>query len=235
MGGSFDRRPGSKYAGLAFFAIGVACFVLAGLLVYSFSGKIVSGPSETVAGPAPTIDRAGGRKEGPAPAIDGAGPGGGAEPTQGAPWVLYITGEVRSPGVYSLPSGSRVFQLVEAAGGLGPQADPVQVNLASPLADGVHVHVPSLRADSPVSPSVAGGSSGSPPASISFIKDARVNVNTASAAELETIPGVGPVTARAIIDRRETRGPFRSVEDLLDVKGIGPKKLEAMRESVTVR
>lgn len=231
MGGSFDRRPG-KYAGLAFFAIGVACFVLAGLLVYSFSGKIVSGPSETVAGPAPTIDRAGGKKEAPVSAIDGAGREGGREPTEGAPWVLYITGEVRSPGVYSLPPGSRVFQLVEAAGGLGPQADPVQVNLASPLADGVHVHVPSLRADSPVPPPVAGGS---PPTSTSFVKDARVNVNTASAAELETIPGVGPVTARAIIDRRETRGPFRSVEDLLDVKGIGPKKLEAMRESVSVR
>ncbi|MDI9370297.1 MAG: ComEA family DNA-binding protein [Synergistaceae bacterium] len=228
-----------RNAGLGFFAIGVACFLLAGLLVYKFSGRFVDTPSGAVAGPAHTFrDRSDVRQD-TAPADPAAGGGARTEPREESHWVLYITGEVRNPGVYNLPPGSRVFQLVEAAGGIGPQADPVRINMASPLADGMHIHVPSIRPGGGIMDIPEGSAhslmSLAPSMSPSGGHGAMVNVNSASAAELQTLPGIGPVTARAIIEHRERVGPFRSLESLMDVSGIGPKKLEAIRGMVVVQ
>lgn len=244
------NAKGNRYAGLAFFAVGVGCFVLAGFLVYLFSGKFVNTPSGMRAGPALSL-----ATQPPSPAPE---PASAPSPERRAPvepkeWVLYITGEVTSPGVYRLPPESRVYQLVEAAGGLTPKADPVQINMASPLGDGMHVHVPALRPVAPVMEVAPGGGVPSPvqPSSLvafpasspsavlrsapAFSSGGRVNVNTASAAELEMLPGVGPAIASAIIEYRAARGRFASVEDLLRVKGIGAKKLEAMRNFVAVQ
>ncbi|MFA7620206.1 MAG: ComEA family DNA-binding protein [Aminobacteriaceae bacterium] len=238
-GGIKDKL--NRYAGFGFFAIGVACFLLAGLLVYMFSGRFVNTPSGSVAGPALTLNSRQSEQKTPAsPIVDSAGGEALAERQEERTWVLYITGEVRSPGVYNLPSGSRVFHLVEAAGGMGPQADPVRINMASPLADGVHVHVPSIRSDGQGAdiPYVPQSSVITLPPGISHSstgQGVRINVNSASASELEALPGVGPATARAIIEHRERVGPFRTVEALMDVKGIGPKKLEGMRKMVAVQ
>lgn len=159
-------------------------------------------------------------------------------PVEKKEWVLYITGSVVSPGVYSLPPDSRVHQLVEAAGGLSPGADPVGVNLAAPLSDGVHIHVPAAPKD--------GEGRNVPPADSLSRESFRppqgnpglhgvVRVNSASLEELQRLPGVGPATARAILECRARTGRFNSLRDLLAVKGIGPKKLNALRDYVDLQ
>ncbi|MDR2137547.1 MAG: ComEA family DNA-binding protein [Synergistaceae bacterium] len=171
-------------------------------------------------------------------------------PLQENMWVLYITGKVRRPGVYKLPAGSRLFQLVEAAGGLEGSADPVAVNMASSLEDGLHVHIPARQAPTP------GERTASVPANSGFQNTAQpsarqarsasqnkqnktktsgpVNVNRASEEELISLKGIGPALARNIVVHRQKNGPFRTVDDLLQVKGIGEKKLEGLRGDVTV-
>ncbi|MCF4150825.1 ComEA family DNA-binding protein [Dethiosulfovibrio sp. F2B] len=213
--------------------LGLVCFGGAGLMIRSFSGRW-EGMSEPTskAGPALSVKEAPRVEDDPAPR---KGP---------EIWVVYVTGAVESPGVYHLPSGSRVYHLVESAGGMTSGADDVAVNLAAPLADGAHVHVP-LRSKAVRAPidtgrsgssssvtalSYAGTSSGSASA-----RSGAVNLNSASLEELQTLPGIGPKTAAAILSYREKIGPFRSVDELTKVKGIGPKKLETVRALVTVR
>lgn len=143
--------------------------------------------------------------------------------------VVHVAGAVVSPGVFELPPGSRVGEAIAAAGGAAPTADPNALNLAAPLADGDRVAVPVAGETAPgaaVDGGVSNGS-GEEPAG-------PVNVNTASVAALEELPGVGPATAQAIVAHRETNGPFASIDDLEGVRGIGPAKLEALRSSVTV-
>lgn len=124
--------------------------------------------------------------------------------------VVHVHGEVRVPGTYSLPWGARVADLIELAGGLSEDADPGLVQPAALLTDGRSVVVPSRRAPDG--------------------ERARVDLNTASAQLLTTLPGVGPVTAQRILEGR----PYHSVDDLLRVPGIGPARLEALRPRVTL-
>lgn len=213
--------------------LGLVCFGGAGLMIRSFSGRW-EGMSEPTskAGPALSVKEAPRVEDEPAP--------------RKAPesWVVYVTGAVESPGVYHLPSGSRVYHLVESAGGMTSGADDVSVNLAAPLVDGAHVHVP-LRSKAVRAP-IDTGRSGSPSSvtALSYAgsstgsastRSGAVNLNSASSEELQTLPGIGPKTAAAILSYREKIGPFRSVDELTKVKGIGPKKLETVRTLVTVR
>jgi competence protein ComEA len=158
-----------------------------------------------------------------------------AEPAVEQFWVVYVTGAVKNPGVYRIPLGSRVYQALDAAGGFRPDADKEAVNLAAMLGDGIHVHFPAkgeaLREQAPQrQPSAGAASSGAS----NTRSQAAVNINTASSQELESLPGIGPKTAQAIIDYREENGGFKRVEDLLLVKGIGPKKYDALKAAVTV-
>jgi competence protein ComEA len=137
--------------------------------------------------------------------------------------VVHVAGEVITPGVYELPAGSRLIDAIEAAGGSTSRADTDAINLAMPVSDAQQVLVPRKGARRS-SPQGGGGNAAA--------TDSRVNLNTASATELETLPGVGPQTAQAIITHRNERGPFLSVDELLDVPGIGPAKLAALRERV---
>jgi len=152
-------------------------------------------------------------------------------------WVLYITGAVRRPGVYRLPPDSRLLQLVEAAGGLDTSADPVAINLAAFLQDGLHVHVPARdeepRADAQT---VFRGTSVSPGAVAPGAGTAGrlININSASAEELTVLRGIGPATAGNIVEHRLINGRFYSVDDLLRVTGIGRVRLEQLRNYVTV-
>jgi competence protein ComEA len=121
---------------------------------------------------------------------------------------------------------------VRAAGGAAPSADLGRLNLARLLKDGDQVMVAELGATLPAAdePAIAGGGEAAAPASTA----GPLNVNTASAAELETLPGIGPALAERIVEYRGQHGPFASVEALLDVSGIGPAKLDAIRELVSV-
>jgi competence protein ComEA len=142
--------------------------------------------------------------------------------------VVHVAGAVASPGVQRLPIGSRVIDAVDAAGGALPDADLPRVNLAALLVDGQQVYVPKPGEQPPpaagAGPSAVGGDA---PGSL-------VNLNTATPEQLDTLPGVGPSTAAAIIAHRDQNGPFTSVDQLLDVRGIGEAKLEQLRDLVTV-
>jgi competence protein ComEA len=152
-------------------------------------------------------------------------------PSPPAGVVVDVVGAVMHPGLVTVGAGARVADAVAAAGGGRPDADLDQVNLAQPLTDGVRVLIPVVGQ----APATSGGVS-SAPADASGDGSAPsgpIDLNTATAEQLDTLPGVGPATAKAIIDHRTKNGPFRSVDDLLDVRGIGPAKLDALRDAVT--
>jgi competence protein ComEA len=146
--------------------------------------------------------------------------------------VVHAAGAVRTPGVYRLPAGSRVVDLVDLAGGAADDIDLDRVNLASTLTDGERVFLPHLGASAPVAvgPDGGAGSGGTGAAG----STGPVDLNHATAAQLDALPGVGPTTAAAIVAYRQQKGPFRSVDDLLSVRGIGASKLDAIRDLVTV-
>ena len=139
--------------------------------------------------------------------------------------VVDVVGAVRQPGLYRLSDGSRIADAVARAGGVTPKADLAQVNLAAPLADGEQIVVPRRGALGAVGSSSGGaGSSGAP--------TAPVQLSTATLEQLDTLPGVGPVTAQKIIDYRTKHGAFHSVDELDAVPGIGPKRLAQLHDVV---
>ncbi|HEX2193323.1 MAG TPA: helix-hairpin-helix domain-containing protein, partial [Acidimicrobiales bacterium] len=143
--------------------------------------------------------------------------------------AVHAAGAVARPGLYLVPGGARVADVVASAGGPSAEADLDQVNLATRVADGDRVHVP-RRGEV-----VAGGGSdptggGAPGTS----RPTTVDLNTASAEQLDDLPGIGPALAKAIVDHRARHGRFRTVDGLLDVRGIGPAKLDGLRDLVRV-
>lgn len=159
------------------------------------------------------------------------GPVAGASPAAtagGAPATITVhaAGALNRPGVYAVPNGARVADVLAAAGGALPDADVDQVNLAAKVADAERVYLPK-KGEAPPPEGSGGAGPGGQPA-------APVDLNTATAEQLDTLPGVGPATAQAILQFRTGRGRFRSVDDLLEVRGIGPAKLETLRPLVKV-
>src|SRR5215211_7365691 len=145
-------------------------------------------------------------------------------PAQARQLVVHVVGAVRRPGLYRLREGSRVADAVAKAGGATPKADVALVNLAAPLADGTQIVVPQRVATAAgAAPETAGDASG---------QAGPVHLNTATAEDLDGLPGVGPVTAQKIVDYRQKNGAFSSVDDLDAIPGIGPKRLEQLRELV---
>jgi competence protein ComEA len=138
--------------------------------------------------------------------------------------VVHVAGAVAHPGIYELAGDARVHVAIEAAGGALPEASPGSLNLAAPLTDGERVYVPLVGEVVP--PPAQPGSPSSPPGPL--------DLNRATAEELDDLPGIGPATAAAIVDHRANNGPFASVDDLEAVRGIGPAKLDAIRELVRV-
>ena len=131
--------------------------------------------------------------------------------------VVHVTGAVSQPGLYRLEEGSRVADAVARAGGATASADSAAVNLAAPLADGMQVLIPSR---------VAGAAGAAAPA------PGRVSLNAASVAELDELPGIGPVTAQKIVDYRTAHGGFESVDDLDAIPGIGAVRIDQLRDLV---
>jgi competence protein ComEA len=137
--------------------------------------------------------------------------------------VVQIAGAVVHPDVYQVVDGSRVGDIVARAGGPTADADTAALNLAARVVDGQRVYVPRVGE---IVPAVTSSSPSALPSPL--------DLNAATTDELEKLPGIGPSTAEAIVARRERAGPFRSVDDLLDVRGIGPAKLDAIRGLVRV-
>jgi competence protein ComEA len=159
------------------------------------------------------------------------------EPTPSAEVVVHVSGAVKKSGVYRLAPESRVADAIEQAGGATEHADLDALNLAEPLQDGQKIHVPRKgEVSAPAVASVAPSRSPrSAPQAAAATPQFPINLNTATAEQLEAIPGIGPVLAQRIIEYRQTRGRFQSVDELLEVRGIGPKRLESMRPYVVVK
>ena len=178
----------------------------------------------------------------PGPADPAAtGPPDPADPA-GAPAgriVVHVVGAVVSPGVVVLADGARVADAIAAAGGAASDADTEQLNLARVLSDGEQIRVPRVGEVLPDPAPPPTGAAG-PGARTASGKpgdggaSGTVNINTASASELEKLPGIGPALAQRIVEYRDSHGPFASVDALTDVPGIGKAKLEALREQATV-
>lgn len=161
-----------------------------------------------------------------------------APPTSPATVVVHVAGAVNDPGVYELPSGRRVADALTAAGGATADADADALNLAAPVIDGDRIAVPTVGEQSPDPPVTIGSghshaaSADEPTGDGPAGQSAPVDLNEASVSELESLPGIGPATAAAIVEHRTQNGPFATADDLMDVPGIGPAKLAAVRELV---
>jgi competence protein ComEA len=162
---------------------------------------------------------------------DREGPGRSAASTVApspATIVVDVAGWVIRPGVYELRQGDRVIDAVRMAGGAKPGADLTSINLASLLTDGQQIVVPKRGKGGASMPGIgAGGAPGSGGSPL-------INLNTATLDQLESLPGIGPALAQRIIDYRQEHGPFRSIDELVNVSGIGEKRLADLRSNVSV-
>jgi len=141
------------------------------------------------------------------------------------PVQVYVSGAVTHPDVYELPTESIVKDAIEAAGGATSEADLDRINLALPVADGQHVYVPQRGEESPpISPPTESSSTTSGQA------EGKININTASQSEIETLPGIGPSRAQGIIENR----PYDSIEDIQKVPGIGEVTFQKLKDLITV-
>jgi competence protein ComEA len=140
--------------------------------------------------------------------------------------VVQVAGAVVQPAVYRVADGSRVGDVVARAGGPTADADPSALNLAARVVDGQRVYVPRVG-------EIVTAATSSEPDTLPS-PAAPLDLNSADLDQLEALPGIGPATAQSIVDQRERNGPFQSVDDLLDIRGIGPAKLDAIRDLVRV-
>lgn len=151
-------------------------------------------------------------------------------PTPG-PVIVHVAGAVNNPGVYTIPPVSRVGEVIDMAGGLSNNADDSLINLAQLVEDGEQIWVP-YQIQYAEDQDIAGVGKASPTQSQLM---SLININTATQTELESLNGIGPVYAKAIIQYRLENGPFEKIEDIQEVKGIGPVTFEKIRTSITVR
>ena len=169
---------------------------------------------------------------------------------------VYLLGEVKRPGVYKLSADARIFQALELAGGFTQKADRASINLAEKIFDGMQLEVAAIQKDNPAqkfqpqvnrvtvpSPPFKGGgplaAGGFPQAQNNFqqsnkISEGKIDINNADQRELEKLSGVGPAIAKRIIEYRKAHGKFQSPEDLINVRGIGPVKLEKIRPQILI-
>jgi competence protein ComEA len=129
--------------------------------------------------------------------------------------TVYVSGAVATPGVYALPEGSRVDDAIQAAGGFAIGAEQDQINLATLLEDGQQIDVPGVL-------------------NTSHVNAGRVNINAATASELDALPGIGPTTAQAIVDYRLEHGSFQTVQEVQNVPGVGPATYDRIKDYITI-
>lgn len=157
-----------------------------------------------------------------------------AAPTE-APIAVHVIGAVARPGLYEFPTGARIQDAIDAAGGMLAEASSESLNLAQLLEDGQQLDIPYKAGQEPVisTPGIDLPSSVTPTPSADPNAEL-ININTATLEELDTLPGIGPSTAQKIIDYRTANGPFANIEDLVNVSGIGPSTMDQLRPLITV-
>lgn len=165
-----------------------------------------------------------------------------SSPTSPKEIYVYMTGAVKKPGVYKFPEGSRIFEVVEAAGGFTDKADIAALNLADKFTDAQHIHIPvkgerprvntntNTNTDTYTHITVQPKESNRKPNDSNL-----VDINNASESELQRLKGVGPAIAKRIFEYRKKHGRFKSAEELINVRGIGPVKLEKMKSQIIIR
>jgi competence protein ComEA len=223
--------------------VAVLALAAAATLWLNAQPRAVDPPPSQASGPSgpglvlPRADEANGAAAG---GISGPGLPAGAVQSAGATIAVDVVGRVRRPGLVRLPQGSRVLDAIEAAGGTASGAELEAVNLARKLVDGEQIRVP-RHGETIAAPSVGGPASGATPgtpgqpgaAGGAGEPGVPLDLNTATAEQLDTLPGIGEVTANQIIAYR-TAHPFRSVDDLRQVPGIGDRRFELLKDLVTV-
>lgn len=214
-----EDLPYSRFRWL-FLAGGIFCLLTAFSLAALFAGKF-----------APENAQVGDPLEFVEPGENLAGSG---------QWVVYVTGAVMHPGVYEVHAGSRVFDALGKAGGFSAHADPEAVNLAAKIEDGKHIRIPekgekiSEEAATPRNVPPAASSQGNSQPLRSIEETGRIDINRASAVELQNLPGIGPKLSQTIVDYRTANGLFETTEDLRKIRGIGEKRYEVLRDLVVV-
>ena len=150
--------------------------------------------------------------------------------------TVYVTGVINKPGVVIVREGARMADAVKACGGLLPTADGEKVNMAQVLKDGQQVRVPEKAGAETAAAAKSGNANPAAKSSTSSkaVPSGPVNINTAGAEELDTLPGIGPAMAQRIIEFRETEGAFTAIEDIKKVKGIGEAKFEKMKDKICI-
>jgi competence protein ComEA len=249
-GGSSGGRPRLRLGVGAAVVLLIAALITAVIVsaVGQQAGRQVIGPAAAGTDTA-TTDGTATDAPAPEPRTTGA-PGGsgqaddsGARDAAGAIIFVHVLGAVRRSGLFELREGARVMDAVAAAGGLTETADPAGVNLARRVADGEQLYVPALGEAQPGAPpgdtqggtaggtgGAGGGAAGGGPAVVA----GKVNLNSATTADLEDLPRIGPAMAQRIIDYREANGRFTSVDELRNVTGIGEKTFDGLKDLVTV-
>lgn len=198
-----------------------------GLAMASFGGSTGSVSFERSDGSGTSVERE--AEDAPSDDADGSS----KKSSSAAEVYVDVDGAVASPGVYRLKEGARVSQAIDAAGGLTTEADVTGLNRASKVADGQKIYVPTVG-EQQAAAVTSGADIGASPTSGAGASSGLVNINTASAAELQTLSGIGPSMAQSIIDERTQNGAFASVDDLMRVSGIGEKKLAKIKDCICV-
>lgn len=223
---------------LPYAAASLLVFAVGGWTLHaSSSASGADGESAFIVGSATTLAVAGvssSPQGSAAPATGGSAGGAATSTTTRSTVFVQVAGAVRRPGVYEVEAGSRVFQVLLEAGGVSPEGDEQALPLAATVADGMRVFVPQKGEGA-----IGGGDRGGNTTSSAGIivpgpaaSSSPVSLSTATAAELDALPGIGPATAARIVAFRESNGPFKTVDELDDVPGIGPATVERLRSLV---
>jgi len=145
--------------------------------------------------------------------------------------MVDVKGQIKRPGVYQANTGERVIDVISRAGGLTDKADQGMVNFAEHVKDEMIIYIPAKGEEGLSSPIT---SSGNPSSSVGSQNEAKININKADETELQNLPGIGPAKAAAIIEYRNTSGPFKTVEDLKNISGIGDKTFEKLKDLIAI-
>ncbi|MBV7507554.1 helix-hairpin-helix domain-containing protein [Bacillus sp. sid0103] len=145
--------------------------------------------------------------------------------------MVDVKGQIKQPGVYQANTGERVIDVISRAGGLTDKADQSQVNFAEHVKDEMIIYIPAKGEEGITTPIASGGNNSSSGGSQ---KDTKININKADETQLQNLPGIGPAKAAAIVEYRNTSGPFKTVEDLKNISGIGDKTFEKLKDLITI-